>query len=473
MMWLSRITFRASEDNDSLIALMLLRALRSAPGAAANWNTLHDTLTFLIGPIDDLSMTDYSPLADAVFGADLPLAALADPARLAQFEAQVAQLPAPRVNGMVLPNDTTAEEVPGLTRGFRFMGQRFTFDGYAMQQVMYPYVGTRENPRLLPLGLDVAGIMGSDVAYGLAADAGATDFLNYDTQVGTLRGEASALTSADWLENTVGGWLWTLQPLWNRDAQPYPPLMNTAAWLRKDLQTGLASWTELKHDTVLYAKQPTGFGGGGPPLTTYGYVEPNPLVFARIAIVAAMTYQGLDSRVMEYPPPPMGYDALRAPGHLRPALQSDPALMATMGELRKLALRSATLADIARKELVGEPRTEDDYWTIFLTGQYLDELLYTLYQGEGQPDPVALVTDVASNPSANSVLQEAVGGVDLIYVVVPNPYGGWQIVRGGVFSYYEWVGNIDQRMTDDEWRAQVSGGDLPPRPDWTSAFLGN
>jgi len=70
-----------------------------------------------------------------------------------------------------------------------------------------------------------------------------------------------------------------------------------------------------------------------------------------------------------------------------------------------------------------------------------------------------------------TVLQEAVGGVDYIYVVIPNPRGGYQLVRGGVFSYYEWIGNIDQRMTDEEWRAQVASGSLPQRPDWTSAFF--
>jgi len=55
-------------------------------------------------------------------------------------------------------------------------------------------------------------------------------------------------------------------------------------------------------------------------------------------------------------------------------------------------------------------------------------------------------------------------------MVAPLPDGGWQLLRGGVFSYYEWVGDINQRMTDDEWRARVAAGDLPPRPAWVSAF---
>ncbi len=476
MIWLGRITFLANDDSQNQVALLVLRALRSAPGAAQGWQNVHDTLTFLVGPVDDLTPLDYSTLADAVFGPEMALDRLSDPALLAQFKTQVAQLPGPRINGLIVSNDTTAEELASKTRGFRLMGQRFTFDGYVMQQLMYPYVGTREDPRLLPLALDVPSVIGpSTVAQQLLANTDASHFANYDTQADKMRSEAGALTRDQWLENTYGGWLWALDPLWNRDSAVYPPMMSTEAWLRKDLQTGLASWTELKHDTVLYIKQPGGLGGGGAPLNSFGYVEPDPLVFARIAIVAAMTYQGLTARAMDQQTDMMGYQVPGADGpdkitaYLRQYQIN--GLQVTLSQLQSVAVQSAQLAEMARKELNGEPLTEDDYWTIYHTGGFLYSVLITLWQGDGPPDPVALVTDVASNPSAQTVLQEAVGGVDYIYVVVPTPYGGTQVVRGGVFSYYEWVGNINQRMTDQEWRAQVKSGNLPPRPDWVSSFL--
>ena len=45
----------------------------------------------------------------------------------------------------------------------------------------------------------------------------------------------------------------------------YPAFMHNNAWTHKDLQTALGSWTELKHDTILYAKQVMAeMGGGGP-----------------------------------------------------------------------------------------------------------------------------------------------------------------------------------------------------------------
>jgi hypothetical protein len=477
MMWVSRITFLVDDPVTTQTALLLLRALRATPDALDGWTNVHDTLSFLIGPVDDLGPQDYSPLADAFFGPNLPLAALADLNQVAGFQAQANLLPGPRINGLILPDDTTAEEVVPKTRGFRFLGQRFTFDGFVMQQLMYPYVGTPDQPRLLPLGLDISvAVGGSDTAYRLAIEAGAGDFANYDVQTLKLASSVGLLTDDLWLENVYGGWLWALRPLWTRDFAAYPPMMSTEAWLRKDIQSGLASWTQLKHDTVLYAKQPTGFGGGGPPLSSYGYVEPNPLVFARIAVVAAMTYEGLTQRgygESHIPERGSTVPSGEKPGsaYLKPdTRQPRDSLTTTMLELRRLAYESATFAEVARKELAGEPFTEDEYWAILLYGEYLSTLLRTLWQSEGAPDPVALVTDVANNPSIQSVLQEAVGGVDYIYVVVPNPHGGTQLVRGGVFSYYEWVGNIDQRMTDSEWRAQVAAGNLPARPTWTDAF---
>ena len=54
--------------------------------------------------------------------------------------------------------------------------------------------------------------------------------------------------------------------------------MVTDEWNLKDLNAMLASWAELKHDAILYAKQPAGAecGGGGPPEPIVkGYVEPN------------------------------------------------------------------------------------------------------------------------------------------------------------------------------------------------------
>ena len=60
-------------------------------------------------------------------------------------------------------------------------------------------------------------------------------------------------------------WMQSLQTLGDT-AQVRPYFMQTPQWQKKILNTALASWAELKHDAILYAKQPmlAECGDGGP-----------------------------------------------------------------------------------------------------------------------------------------------------------------------------------------------------------------
>ena len=180
MMWLGRITFLVRDDTSLQASLLALRALEQS-GAMADWAVVSEILTYLIGPTDNLGPVEYLPLAQAIYGDDLPLDALADTSRLVNFRAEVQALPGPRINNVVRPIGTEVEQLDESTRGFRLFGQRFTFDGYAMQQLIYPYVGERGMERMLPAGLDVAAVLGSDTAYDLLAQQGETNYTNYDT----------------------------------------------------------------------------------------------------------------------------------------------------------------------------------------------------------------------------------------------------------------------------------------------------
>ncbi len=455
MMWMGRITFRAKSTLDTQTGVLVMRALLATPEAYWHWSRMADTLAFLVGPMDDYSPVDYQPLAEQAFGPGLPLDAIADPARLDAFLSGVKQLPAPRVNSLPLPIGITADEVDEYTRGFRLFGQRFTLDGYIMQQLIYPEVGTAERSRALPLGLDVAAALGSDHAYTLAEQAGAAEFANYTENLAALRSEINGMSGDSWLENLYGGWLWALQPLVARDPGLDAPMMKTDAWKYKDIHTLLGSWTQLKHATLLYAEQPMGgLGGGGyePPVISASVVEPNPLVFARIAILSHTLRKGLEDR---------GFFS-----------NTNDGLSAVRTSLSWLSSMSARLAEIARREVAGEPVSyEDLYWLQehFATDLWMIRFIIEEWIPDA-PDTVALVADVASNASAGTVLEEAIGPVDYIYVVASGPHGP-QLTRGGVYSYYEFVQPIDQRLTDDEWRAMVDAGTTPPRPAWTSLFL--
>lgn len=460
MMWLGRITFAANSIDDTTTSTLVLRALYRSPEGYASWQRVAETLDFLVGPVDDYGPKDYLPLAQENFGETLMLGLINDVDYMFYFRADVAQLPAPRINSIPIPaGNMTTEALQEQTRGFRLFGQRFTFDGYVMQQLIYPEVGTNEFSRTLPLGLDVPAMLGSDMAFTLADDAGATEYEGYTEHATALRDEVNGMSANDWLENLYGGWLWTLQSLVVRDSDLAPPMMQTDAWKRKELTTFLGSFTELKHATLLYAEQPMGGRGGGgmePPITSYSYVEPNPQAFARLAVVSALLRQGLVERGYLDSNDSFSHGGLYAIGYV----------------LQLLSEFSAQFAEMARKEVAGEPLSHEE---LYFLQEYFGSNLWSLRDLIEEwitdpPETVALVADVASNAASEQALELAIANPDLIYVITNSPFG-LQVTRGAVFSYHEFIVPIDERMTDDEWREQVAAGELPPRPDWTGIYF--
>jgi hypothetical protein len=407
---------------------------------------------FLVGKSDDLSFHEYGPLMDAVYGPSPELPALADDALLERFTAAARQLPPPQINSMWVYIWEDEEEA---TQGFRFMGQRFVLDAYIFEQLIWREVGEFGDERWLPKGLDVFAAMGNEEAYAILDEMGETDYLNYDEQLAKVREEIAGLGIDSWTQNLYWNWLYALQAVVAPKDEGYPSFMRTQAWARKDLHTALGSWTELKHDTILYAKQVMAeLGGGGmipPPVR--GYVEPNLEAYARMLALTRMTRAGLEEQGI---------------------LTENVAFL-----LSELEGMLTFLQSIAERELAGGEISSDDYERIKFYGGWLERMTLAAAdptEGEGyatvfsEDEQAALVADVATDPNGQ-VLEEAIGRIYEIYAVVPDGVGGLQIARGGVFSYYEFPWEIRDRLTNEKWRAMVAAGEQPQQPEWTEAFI--
>lgn len=330
------------------------------------------------------------------------------------------------------------------------MGQRFTLDAYVFGELMWRKVGTLENPRDLPKSLDFLAAQGSEEAYALLQEMGETDYANYDSQMEKVKKEVAGFELDSWTQNLYWSWLYALQPIFEPKGEQYPAFMQTQAWLRKDMQTALSSWTELKHDTILYAKQVMAEMGGGPEdQPPMGYVEPNPEAYARLLALAEMTRDGLESR----------------------ALLDD----VTRGNLDNLVDELEFLLDVAQKELNGETLTDEEYWRIQYFGGWLEAMTIAAadpadtYEGRGylEDQKSAVIADVATG--VGRVLEEGVGYPTKIFVVLPTaPY---QVAVGAVYTYYEFTVEPQNRMTDEDWRTMLENGNAPAAPDWTSSFI--
>ncbi len=481
MMWYGRMTFRLKTKDpeagraETRSALLLVHALRtsqvkSRPAMEA-WADLYSPTVFFVGRSDDLTVLQYGEVLDQVYGEGVTLETLTDEALLDQFIEEGNKLPPPRILGMVIMDTEDEEEE---TKGLRFMGQRFVPDAYIFRQLMYRNVGQRQAPerRGLPNGLDIPAAMGSERAYQILREIGETDYDNYVEQMGKVREWLSGLRVKDWTETLYNSWLYCFHPLLDEPGDGYPAFMESTAWLDKQLNTVMGSWAELKHDTILYAKQAYAELGGGPPppppTPPKGYVEPVPEFYARLAALTSMTRDGLGKRGL--------------------LSEQDDESLQRLGELVR------SFQAMAEKELRGEPLTEEEYETIRFYGGELEHLTMAAADKpegeEGVGGPVmpeeepqaAVIADVATDPDPNGdgaadpvVLEVGVGRIDHLHAVVPviEEDGSitLQVSKGGVFSYYEFRWPAEDRLTDEQWREKLESGEAPPRPEWIASFF--
>jgi hypothetical protein len=250
----------------------------------------------------------------------------------------------------------------------------------------------------------------------------------------------------DWHRNLYWSWLYALKPLHNEFGQGYPTFMQTEAWQEKELNTALASWAELRHDTILYAKQsytPTMSAMPLPPKPLLGYIEPVPEFYARMLDLTRLTRTGLSK--------------------LGALSQEEDNRLANLESVLDRSLK------IAITELKGAELTDEDYNFIRDFGKNLESVIVGV-EAEGKETTIVADVHTDTNEPAE-VLEEGVGYVDLILVAYKVPDGRTIIGAGPTLSYYEFKQPINNRLTDEAWKDMLKSGQTPPRPNWTNSFF--
>jgi len=435
------------------------------------WNRIYSVTSFFVGNADDLTPYEYLEAMEKVLGTKFDASQLADEDELLDLKAELAQMRNPEIYGgsgicLIYPPVTKEKlyECLAATKGLRFMGQRFVPDSYMFQNLVFPAVGmyvgqnepftmkmTQLGPqRCFPRGLDVMAVLGSERAYEILKAEGDTEYqgedTSYDKQLSELREEFSAFTEEDWNRNLYWSWLYALRPLLEDFGQGYPTFMQTEAWKDKELQAALASWTELRHDTILYAKQsytPEATAMPPQPKPVVGYVEPVPEFYAHMLALTTMTKEGLTK-----------LDALSDEEESR---------------LESLESILGRLIQISKDELEGKELSQEDYEFIRNFGEQLDSIVAGV---ETKGKETTLVADVHTDTNPpEEVLEEGVGYVDLVLVAYEVPDGRIIAGAGPTLSYYEFRWPIEQgRLTDEQWKEMLEQGQQPPRPDWIDSF---
>ncbi len=428
------------------------------------WSEIYAVTSFFVGFADDLTPYEYLQAIKEVFGSGFVPENLSEMEMLDELRRKLLEMRAPLIysgTGSCYAVELSPEELEECLKesmGMRFMGQRFVPDSYVFQRLVAPSVGSftgRGSPftlgytplgptRVFPRGLDFMAVLGSEEALRVLQEEGDTDYERYMENLEELKEEFSGLNESEWGKNLYWAWLYTLKALVEPRGEGYPSYMRTQAWERRQLQAALASWAELRHDTILYAKQsytPLLTSIPVPPQKVFVYVEPVPEVYSRLSGLVEMTIKGLKE---------LGF-------------------LNQTQENRLLKLKNVLdmLAEVSKKEL--EMKSLDSEEMAFL--EQLPEELETIVEGlDKRSKSTILVADVHTDQNSKLVLEEGTGALDLLLVVVPTAEKELIMAAGPSLSYYEFKQPMAERLTDEAWK-QVLETKHPNRPEWISCFF--
>ena len=452
MMWLQTAHFGTNKPSKMKQIALIANVFNQQPKLRAIYNKVSEPITYLMGTPDNVTLIQ---VANQIKEMGLPIEQLLSSRKdMANLTKDIEEI-AKRQMRIELKK----------TRGSKYvvdiMPQRYQPDAEALIATT-----DQDSPvslRPCPKGLDWMAVMGLPGAERILIDElkETQRWTGFPKALTTARKKAA---TTPWDACVANQWMYTLQSLGDT-AQSLPYFMQSPQWQKKNLNTALASWAELKHDAILYAKQPMlaecGDGGPEPPVVK-GYVEPNVKFWEKaIALVTRM-----DKVLTTY------------------NLQTEKA-KAVYERIKEMA---EFCRDISKKELNGGKITDEEYNQIEIIGSTVENISLELVSEDNQmlqgwsdvvstDKKVAVVADVFTAAGENvaiddmCVLYEGVGPAYEIYVVVEID-GSLYLTRGSVFSYREFTRLMsDPRMTDEEWQQELKKSPTGGTPSWMKEII--
>ncbi|WP_394835812.1 DUF3160 domain-containing protein [Pendulispora rubella] len=461
MSWLGRVEIRLARkqkdrwmaDRRAVRAATLLRALFT-PRAMQAWKDIDGLMGSFVGPSDSMSLPGFDQAAKTLGD----VARASDDALGAAFSKEAGQ----KIGTQLAYRGD--ESIAFVT-----LGQRYVFDSHVFSAVTY---GQLRQYRMMPSPLDVAATVFHHAgARALLEPQIATYGREYADALDDLSQKATAAGPALWKGSLYHLWLDALRelsPQAERD-RGLPAPLSSESWGRRLLNTQLASWAELRHDNLLYAKQSvTAMIACDYP---DGYVDPYPGFFGALEALAAK-----------------GRDAVGA-------LSIEPSVKVQYSRyFEQFRAVAGQLREMAEKERRNEPLNEQDIdylnHMVSLTGRttrggYGTETIVTpqgwyadLYFDRDDVlwnKPV--VADVHTQPTDETgrpvgrVLHVGTASPRMLVVTIQHDGGkNTRSYRGFVSTYLERTTENYQRLTDADWRGALEMAPPPP-PAWIRPIL--
>lgn len=465
--WLGTVDLRILEtqpDGSQIFRRAQLEgayALRAAMNAQslADWTTLDETIGGFVGEHDNMVVPQLdSLLADLELTSADGLKTL-DDATIAQAIVN-GNYGAQRISSAIMENGLGTGTLP-LSSSFLLLGQRYVVDSHVFSNLVYDRVGKGSIQRMMPSPLDVGfAAIGNNEAGLLLKDELAK--YPYAPDLASMRVLVDAHPAEFWDENLYNEWLGMVRALspvasevGNPAAAGLPRVMGTEPWSKRIVSSQLGSWAELRHDTILYAKQSV----SGYPSCEYpsAYIEPYPEFYARLGAFAAK-----GTALLAAMPSVAPY-----PGAPNTAQQYFANLSTVAAQFEGMAKAERAGADFTADQLafINQLVFHEGCGTPSFDGWYA-KLFFDQEDAVQYRPPVA---DVHTDPSSGNILEVATGKARLMVVTVESCSGPHAYV-GLASSYYDFTSPNFTRLTDDEWGTQLL--DAPPAdPIWLNGLI--
>ncbi|MEI7451707.1 MAG: DUF3160 domain-containing protein [Candidatus Falkowbacteria bacterium] len=466
MMYLGRSSYLLNSNLGLADANLLVKQMNVKNGTStplAAWEKITAVTGFYAGQSDDLSYHEYQDFVTSVLGTNNQSdAALIAPANLANLAANLDKLRKPKILSDVIVDENigakTKDDLLKQSLSFRVFGQKFSFDAWILNDLTAGQEKTEVKLPSMPSALFVPAAFGDQSAKNYAGQflQQSANFNNDELNgfMGKLEQKTSDIKKVkdnEWFGSLGSSWLYILGSLTHDYGQNYPLYMQAKNFLSKQIQTFLGSYAELKHDTLLYAKQSYAeMGAGGddrptPPVVK-GFVEPNLEFWRRFNSLLDRTKQLFDDNKL---------------------FEGNAAA----DRLASFKTISTLYAKIAEQELRGEVISEDDYETLRTTRLSFMAQPFEAVDPSETSGQTALIADIHTDMISGQILYEATAKPYLMLAIVGNENSP-RVAAGLVYNHYELTDKIGTRLTDEAWRDQVyKNNNLPVKNFWYQSLL--
>ena len=466
MMWLGRTEIYLLEPGGTttewpkkdiqrqiIDAALVLEAARAA-GVLTRLQEVDQILQFMVGESDNVTPEQLQELLDETAIANA--GALLDNVQCKAFQDHLATKPyaTQQILSQIVMTDPMDPDQIRPPAAFLLMGQRFVIDSYVTGNVVYDKVvcDGEKVRRMLPSTLDVLFALGNNAAGQLLKPE--LERYHYASNAAANRYLVDSYPTEFWSASMFNAWLQMIRTLNPPEVKSqFPSFMQTAAWWQEKMNTQLASWAQLRHDNLLYAKQ--SYSGGITCSYPESFVEPIPQFFDAVKQYAEMAAEKFGALEEVW-------------------IQS---------YFLRLAATAETLGGIAAKELDGTPLTNDErtfLQDMLVLGHMCGDPFHGWYPDLffGGYDEINnfVVADVHTAPTdeygtpVGWVLHVGTGPVDMAILRASLPDGRECAFIGPVMSYYEHVATGFKRLTDEEWKTLYA---VAPtlRPSFVNIYL--